>query len=100
LAQIRPIVNPQYEILVDGDHVCCRSRETKAVRKLFVMKKENLVTFNQFDGRRNLGEIGVRLAQEMGWDEDDGFAHARDLFLDLVDRLVCVPRDPVEAADT
>ena len=42
------------------------------------------------------GEIGSRLAQEMGWDEARSFAHARDLFLSLVQHVVCVPKNPLE----
>lgn len=99
LARIRPILNPEYEIFVDQDYICCRARETEIARKLFQMKRESLATFNQFTGQHNLAEIGARLAKQMGWDEARGFAYARDLFLDLVDRLVCVPRDPPDLAD-
>ena len=94
LAQVRPIVNPEYEIFVDGNYVCCKARETERTRQLFVMKRENLATFNLFNGRYTLGQIGARLAQVMGWEEGRGFAYARDLFLALVERMVCVPRDP------
>jgi len=40
-----------------------------------------------------LGEIGQAVSQEMDWDEARGFAHARDLFLSLASRQVCIPRD-------
>ena len=96
LAQIRPIVNPDYEILAHQGHVCSRSRRTQTALKLFPREREYLVAFNLFNGQHNLGEIGVRLSQEMGWDEAKGFAHARDLFLFLARRLVCVPKDPPE----
>ncbi|MBN1933370.1 MAG: hypothetical protein JW934_01830 [Anaerolineae bacterium] len=98
LAQVRPTLNPDYEIFVDQDFVCCRVRETGATRKLFQMKRESLAAFNQFTGRHTLTEIGAQLAQQMEWDEAAGFAYARDLFLALVDRLVCVPRDPPDIA--
>jgi len=98
LAKVRPMVNPEYEIFVDQDHVCCRAKGTESTRKLFAMEKANLVTFNHFNGQHELGEIGTRLGQEMGWDESEGFAYARDLFLALVERLVCIPRDPPELA--
>ena len=94
LAQVRPIVNPDCEIFVDQGHVWTRFKKTEATVKLFPPRKENLVAFNLFNGRHRLGEIGSLLAQEMGWDEVRAFAHARDLFLSLVSRLVCVPRDP------
>ena len=102
LAAIRPIVNPDYEIYADEDYICCRLRETTKTRRLFKMEKEALMTFNQFNGQHNLREIGERLAREMGWDEREGFAYARYLFLALVDRLVCIPRDPppIERGDS
>jgi hypothetical protein len=96
LAKIRPMLNPDYEILVEQDVVCCRAKGVTETRPLFRMKQENLTTFNQFIGQRTLAEIGAQLAQQMGWEQAEGFCYARDLFLDLVDRLVCVPRDPPE----
>ena len=97
LAQIKPIVNLDHQITVDEGHVCSRSRRTGATLKLFPMDREHLAAFNLFDGRHSLDEIGQRLSQEMGWDEAAGFAYARDLFLSLARRLVCVPKDPLEA---
>ena len=94
LAQVRPIVNPDCEIFVDQGHVWGRFKKTEATVKLFPPQKENLAIFNLFNGRHRLGEIGSLLAQEMGWDEVRAFAHVRDLFLSLVSRLVCVPKDP------
>jgi hypothetical protein len=95
LARIKPLVNPAYEILVQDDQVWARYRATDKVVRLFAAEeKANLVTFNLFDGRHSLGEIGKRLAKEMGWDMAQGFAHTRDLFLTLVSHLVCLPKDP------
>jgi hypothetical protein len=94
LAQVRPIVNPDCEIFVDQGHVWSRFKKTEATVKLFPLKPENLAAFNLFNGRHRLGEIGECLSQEMGWDEVTSFAHVRDLFLSLVSRLVCVPKDP------
>jgi hypothetical protein len=94
LAQVRPIVNPDCEIFVDQGHVWSRFKKTEATVKLFPLEKENLAAFNLFSGRHSLGEIGSLLAQEMCWDEVTSFAHVRDLFLSLVSRLVCVPKDP------
>jgi len=97
LARIKPIVNPDCEIFVDQGHVCSRFKRTQATQQLFPMEREYLAAFNLFNGQYSLSEIGVCLSQEMGWEEDRGFAHARDLFLSLVRRLVCVPKDPPEA---
>ena len=96
LARVRPIVIPGREVFVDQGYVCSRHKKSEAATKLFPAEEKNLVPFRMFDGRHDLGEIGSRLAQEMGWDEAGAFAHARDLFLSLVERAVCVPRDPPE----
>jgi hypothetical protein len=96
LAQVRPIVHPDREIFLDEGYVCSRREKAEATSKLFPAEKENVVVLDMFDGRHELGEIGSRLAQEMDWDEASAFAHARDLFLSLVERGVCVPRDPLE----
>ena len=100
LAEVRPIVNPDCEILVGQGYVWSRPKEkgekTEATLKLFPTEKENMVVFNMFNGRHNLGEIGSHLAQEMGWDKARSFAHARDLFLSLVQHVVCVPKKPLE----
>jgi hypothetical protein len=96
LAQVRPIVNPDHETFVDQGHIWSKCKKTETALKLFRAEKDNLVAFNLFDGKHTLGEIGKRLSQEMDWDEARGFAHVRDLFLSLVSRLVCVPRDPLD----
>jgi hypothetical protein len=96
LAQVRPIVNPDCEIFVDQGYVCSKSKTTEAISKLFPAERENRVVLDMFDGRNGIGEIGRRLAQEMDWDETRAFAHARDLFLSMVQRAVCVPRDPLD----
>jgi len=96
LAQVRPIVNPDHETFVEQGHIWSKCKKTEATLKLFPAEKENLVAFNLFNGRHSLGEIGERLSQEMDWDEARGFAHARDLFLSLVSRLVCVPANPLD----
>lgn len=98
LAQIKPIVNPDCEIFLEEGHIYSKSRKTGATLKLFPAEKENLAAFNLFDGRHDLGEIARRLAQEMGWDEERAFAHARNLFLFLVQHVVCVPKEPPRPA--
>jgi hypothetical protein len=96
LAQVKPIVNPDYKIFADQGHIWGQGKKTEVTLKLFPMAKENLAVFNLFDGQHNLGQISEHLSQEMDWDEARGFGHARNLFLSLVSRLVCVPKDPLE----
>jgi hypothetical protein len=100
LAQLKPVVNPAYEILVEDDCVWGRHKQTGTAFRLFsVDERENLTTFNLFDGSHSLAEVGRLLSAEMGWDEAQGFAHARELFLSLVSHLVCIPKDPPPAVE-
>ena len=100
LAQIRPIINPEYEICVENEYVCCRLKGSETTRQLFQMNKANLLTFNLFNGQHSLTEIGTCLSEQMGWDQDQGFGFAKELFVALVERMVCVPRDPLVGANT
>ena len=95
LALIKPIVNRAFEIHVEGDRVLGKHKETGIVLELFSVEEgERLAAFNLFDGKRNLGQIGMLLSEELGWDESRAFAEARELFLSLVSHLVCVPKEP------
>jgi hypothetical protein len=97
LAHMRPIVNlNEYELFTQDDYVWSRYRKTHTARRLFAVTRENLAAFNQFNGASTLGEIGQRLAQELGWEEVRAFAFGKGLFLALVAHLVCIPRDPLE----
>jgi hypothetical protein len=95
MALIKPVVNRTFEIQVEEDQVLGRHKETGVVLKLFsVEESERLAAFNLFNGKRNLGQVGRLLAEELGWDEAQGFAQAREVFLSLVSHLVCVPKEP------
>lgn len=94
LARIRPMLNPDCEISVDQGHAWSRSKKAGSILRLFPTAKENTLTFDMFTGQHTLEEIGQHLAQEMGWDEARAFAQARGLFLSLVERQVCFPKDP------
>lgn len=98
LAQVKPMVHPQYEIFTDEGNVWARYKlKERAPLKLFsTEERENLVPFTMFDGQHTLGEISSHLAQEMGWTQVRALAHVRDLFLSLVTPMICVPADPPE----
>jgi len=98
LARVKPAVNRDYEVFVDQGDVWARYKlKEQAPLKLFsVEEKENRIVFNMFDGRHSLGEIGNHLAQEMEWDEVRAFAHVRDMFLSLVEPMVCLPKAPLD----
>ena len=94
LARLRPVVNPDCRITIQAGQVCARSKEKEEAVPLFPAAQENLTAFNLFDGRHTLAEAGRWVAAQMDWEESKAFAHARDLFLSLVARLVCVPGNP------
>jgi hypothetical protein len=99
LAVLRPMILPAFSIYVDGERVVGRHKETGVVIDLFPAEKEGVLTLNQFNGKVTLGAAGGRLAQHMGWDEAQGFAYVKDLFLSLVGHLVCIPQNYVESEE-
>jgi hypothetical protein len=95
LARIKPVIHPLCEIYVDDGSVCSRYKDTGASVELFPLAQvEDRVTLGMFDGGHTLHEVGIRLSQALAWDEARAFAHARDLFLSLAERMICIPSDP------
>jgi hypothetical protein len=100
LAKIKPVLNPMYEILVEQDQVLGKNRETEAIVQLFSKEEEeSRLAFSLFNGKHTLAQVGERVAEEMGWDGTEGFAHAKEMFLSLVTHLVLVPQDPIIPAE-
>jgi hypothetical protein len=96
LARIVPIMNPDYEILVEHDHVWGRRKMSQAAQPLFLMTPENLTVFNLFNGRHSLAEISELAAQDLKWDKAQTFTLAADLFLSLVSHLACLPKNIID----
>jgi hypothetical protein len=95
LALIKPIVHPLCEIYVDEGSVHGRYKDTGATVELFPLEQvEDRVALGMFDGGHTLREVGTRVSQALAWDEARAFAHARDLFLSLAGRMICIPKDP------
>jgi hypothetical protein len=91
LARLIPMIQPAFSVYVEGAQVVGRHRETGTEVELFPAERENVLALNLFTGRITLATAGRRLAQQMDWDEAQGFALVKDLFLLLVSQLVCVP---------
>lgn len=92
LAQIIPVILPDCRISVDQDLVCGQLPEWAKPMPLFSLDTAVTQAFNLFNGRNDLGTIGLQLAQDLDWPEAQSFALARVLFLHLVQRRVCLPK--------
>ncbi len=99
LAQIIPTMNPAYEIFVEEGYLWTRHKQTEKRHQEFSLNEENKQVFNRFNGRNTLGEIARQLNHDLGWEKTKAFAHARGLFLSLVDHLACLPGNPPEEDD-
>jgi hypothetical protein len=98
LAQVRPVVNPDYEISLEQGQVWAsyKLREQAPLSLFSMQERESLISFNMFNGQHTVADIAHHLAMEIGWEEDRAFAHVRDLFLSLVKPMVCLPKEPIE----
>jgi hypothetical protein len=100
LARIKPVVHPLCEVYVDRGHVHGRLKDTGETVELFPVERvEDRVALGMFDGKHSLREVGTRLAVALDWDEARAYGHARDLFLWLAERMICIPRDPRVPSD-
>jgi hypothetical protein len=96
LAGLIPMILPAFAVYVEGECFVGRHKRTGTKIDLFPADKESVLALNQFNGKTTLAEAGSHLAQHMGWDDVQGFAYVKDLFLLLVSDLVCVPQNSVE----
>ncbi len=95
IAKIIPVVSRNYKIVVDETEVSAHAIQTGSVIPLFTVERANTFTFNLFNGKTELGDIARRLAAEMGWEEDESFAYAKQLFLSLTRKRVLAPSNAV-----
>jgi len=96
LSWLVPAVNPAFEIIVESGWLCGRNRNTGADIHLFELTAQNVYVFNRFDGFHTLSEIATDLSSSAGWELQDAFAFACDLFLLLARQYVCMPANPPE----
>ena len=96
LSRLVPVVNPAFEIRVESGWLCTHNRNTGVDTRLFELTAQNVYVFNQFDGCHTLAEIATGLAPTAGWELQDAFAFACDLFLMLAQQYVCMPLNPPE----
>lgn len=96
LARLIPMVQPVFAVYVEDEYILARHGETGNVVELCPSARENILALNLFNGQIGLGTAGRRLALQMEWDESRGYEHVKGLFLSLVGRLICVPRNSLE----
>lgn len=94
LAQIVPVVNATFEIIVEDGYLCSLHRRTGQRQQHFLLEPANIFVFNQFNGNTTLAEAGHRLAAELGWETPTAVAYSNALFLALAHYQLCLPRDP------
>lgn len=94
LAEIIPMVREDVRLDVNQRDVIAYPPERNESIVLFARDSIETVLFNRFDGRTAIRRIAAEAAATMSWSTDEGFARVKRLFLDLVERGVCVPSNP------
>ncbi|MFQ5611368.1 MAG: hypothetical protein ACE5H9_04465 [Anaerolineae bacterium] len=96
LARVIPTMNPDYEIHLEQGGLRARHKQSGQEFKGFMLDEEKQLVFNLFNGQNTLAEIAWQLSQDLGWEKARAFACARELFLALVDHLLCQPGNLLE----
>ncbi len=99
LGQIIPMLNPEFQVQLEEDHVWSRNIQTGQMRREFPLTPENTVPFNFMNGENTLAQVGQLTAAQLGWDEARGLARARELFLAMAQHLFFIPRGPLPPPD-
>ncbi|HRQ42013.1 MAG TPA: hypothetical protein PLD25_29185 [Chloroflexota bacterium] len=92
LAQVVPVIVPECQILVAQGWVWGRLPSWPQPQPLFALDTAVTQAFNLFNGRNDLGTIGLQLARDLHWPEAESFTLVRGLFLHLVQRRICLPK--------
>ena len=86
-----PMLVGGHQFFIDEDGVkICRNGNEDALH-IFPLEPSIVIILRTFDGKVSLGEIGCQLAEKMGWEKEQGFARAKEVFFSLIDIAVCVP---------
>jgi hypothetical protein len=96
LAQIKPVLNSDWEIFEEEGQILGRYKDGQKALKLFPVKKEIKIILELFNGQDSLEDISEQLIKKMQWDKSTSFSFSRDIFLLLAQNLIYVPRDPLE----
>lgn len=99
LARLHPRIHPTCRICIQQGYVWAQWNSGNAVPLFPSERREGLLTLNLCDGQHTLGEIGRFVAHQTGWDEARGFAYARELFLSLASRMICIPKEPLASIE-
>ena len=96
MSLLMPRILAPWTIDADGEWLQARDPGTGQSIDLLPVEEGHLAAVKRFDGRTSLGSVGKSVAADMGWPDEEGFALARDLFLVLVGRRICLPGNAPE----
>ena len=95
IGDLRPMINPLFKVLVTEKDVIARDLQSGAEIRLFAAGDDlSVAILSRFDGQHTLIEVAQRVSKEMDLELARAWSHARAMFLELVELLVVVPRNP------
>ena len=92
LTNLIPHIISGCQIISHENSVWGQLPDSSQPKRLFLSEPATLFAFNLINGRHNLHDISICLAEEMQWPQEQAFAFARGLFLHLVQLRFCVPQ--------
>jgi len=93
LGRLIPVIMDATDVTSDGtDFVVLRNRKTEM---LFGIGSKEEDVWSRMDGRANVSEIADSLAVEWNESAKTAFERTRRVFLLLVSKGICLPRNPL-----
>lgn len=95
IGDLQPMVNPLYKVLVAEDDVIARDMQSGAEVRLFAAGDDlSVAILSLFGGQHSLTKVAQLVSKQLDLELASTWAHARTMFLEMVEKLVVVPRNP------
>ena len=91
MRQMAPVFNKDCLYRFDDNRLLIKPKETDEFQELYRFNAQEMSILQQFDKQVTLAEIGRRVAQEFGQNEERAYQQVKTLFLMLAKRGLCHP---------
>jgi len=92
--QMTPVFNKQLPYHIEDDRLLLKQKKTGVFQEVDRFNAQEMVILQHFDKQQTLEEIGRRVADEFGQDQEAAYQQVKTLFLRLAKHFLCFPAQP------